>query len=77
MTCILKLWYSSPRHRPFVFFVFFFAPKDFKIIWLSIILALGIPEDGYSRNACTKCDSYVFNLHDNVNNIINTASHSK
>jgi hypothetical protein len=26
------------------------APKDFKIIWLSNILALIVPDEGYSRN---------------------------
>jgi hypothetical protein len=28
----------------------FLAPKDFKIIWLSNILALSVPDEGYSRN---------------------------
>ena len=32
--------------RPFGFS----APTDFKIIWLSNILALGVPDEGYSRN---------------------------
>jgi hypothetical protein len=28
----------------------FLAHKDFKIIWLSNILALIVPDEGYSRN---------------------------
>ena len=35
----------------------FLAFKDFEIIWLSNILALNIPDEGYSRNA-----SYALNL---------------
>jgi hypothetical protein len=26
------------------------APKDFKIIWLSDIMVLSVPDEGYSRN---------------------------
>jgi hypothetical protein len=29
----------------------FLAPKDFKNIWLSNILALSVPNEGYFRNA--------------------------
>jgi len=29
----------------------FLAPKDLKIIWFSNILALSVPDEGYSRNA--------------------------
>jgi hypothetical protein len=29
----------------------FVAPKDFKIIWLSNILNLSVPDEGYNRNA--------------------------
>jgi len=28
----------------------FLAPKDFKIIWLSNILALSVPDEGFSKN---------------------------
>jgi hypothetical protein len=28
----------------------FLAPKYFKIVWLSNILALSVPDEGYSRN---------------------------
>jgi hypothetical protein len=28
----------------------FLAPKDFKIIWLSNILGLSVPDEGYSKN---------------------------
>jgi hypothetical protein len=35
--------------RPFGFL----APKDFKIILVSNILSLGVPDEGYSRN--TSC----------------------
>jgi len=30
--------------------LFFFAPKDLKIIWLSKTLTLNEPDEGYSRN---------------------------
>jgi hypothetical protein len=35
----------------------FLALRDFKIIWLSNILALSVPDEGYSRNA-----PYALNL---------------
>jgi hypothetical protein len=37
---------------PFLFGSFGFpATKDFKIIWLSNILTLSVPDEGYSKNA--------------------------
>lgn len=33
-----------------VLLFFYFAPKDFKIIWVSNILTLRVPGEDYSRN---------------------------
>jgi hypothetical protein len=40
----------------------YFAPKDFKIIWLSNILTLNVPDECYSSNmSCTlTLISYIF-----------------
>ena len=41
----------------------FLSPKDFKIIWLSNVLALSVPDDCYSRkasNALTLISKFFF-----------------
>ena len=55
---LLQKPYSSPRHRwSYSILAILFrsfgvlAPKNVKIIWISNILALTVPDEGYSRNA--------------------------
>ena len=41
----------------------FLVPKEFYLIWLSNILVLRVPDEGYSRNKCVvraKFDIYDF-----------------
>jgi hypothetical protein len=41
----------------------FIAPNDYKIIWLSNLSTLGVPDEGYTRHVSVmsnKFDIYVF-----------------
>jgi hypothetical protein len=58
MKVLLRLRFSSLRHRgPLPILAILFRPfgllacKTYKIIWLSYLSILSVPDEGYSRNA--------------------------